>query len=67
MGRKGFECVVIVDNRGSSQSISAPADRWDFPTQPSLEFTENGPKKRNYPVSDFSLCENTLLMSEVRG
>ncbi len=24
---------------------------WDFHAQPSLGFTENGPKKRKYPVS----------------
>ncbi len=23
---------------------------WDFHTQPSLEFTENGPKKRKYTI-----------------
>ncbi len=40
---------------------------WDFHTQPSLEFTENGPKKRKYPVSGSCVNENALLMSEVRG
>ncbi len=39
----------------------------DFHTQPSLGFTENGPNKRNYPVSGSCVEENTLLMSEVRG
>ncbi len=33
---------------------------WDFHTQPSLGFTENGPEKRKED-------ENALLMSEVRG
>ena len=28
---------------------------WDFHAQQSLGFTENGLKKRNYPVSGFSL------------
>ncbi len=28
---------------------------------------ENGPKKRNYPVSGSCVDENALLMSEVRG
>ncbi len=36
-------------------------------TQPSLGFTENGPKKRKYPVSGSCVDENALLMSEVRG
>ncbi len=39
---------------------------WDF-QEPSLGFTENGPKKRKYPVSGSCVDENTLLMSEVRG
>ncbi len=39
---------------------------WDFHAQPSLGFTENGPKKRKYPVSGSCVDENTLLMSEVR-
>ncbi len=38
----------------------------DLHTQPSLEFTENGPKKRKYPVSGSCMDENVLLMSEVR-
>ncbi len=40
---------------------------WDFHAQPSLGFTENGPKKRKYPVSGSRVDENALLMSEVRG
>ncbi len=40
---------------------------WDFHTQLSLGFTENGPKKRKYPVSGSCVDENALLMSEVRG
>ncbi len=40
---------------------------WDFHIQPSLGFTENGPKKRKYPVSGSCVDENALLMSEVRG
>ncbi len=39
---------------------------WDFNAQPSLVFTENGPKKRKYPVSGSCVDENALLMSEVR-
>ncbi len=40
---------------------------WDFHAQPSLGFTENGPKKRNDLVSSSCEDENALLMSEVRG
>ncbi len=40
---------------------------WDFHTQPSLVFTENGPKKRKYPVSGSCVYENALLLSEFRG
>ncbi len=40
---------------------------WDFHTQPYLGFTENGPKKRKYPVSGSCVDKNALLMSEVRG
>ncbi len=40
---------------------------WDFHAQPSLGFTENGPKKRKYPVSGSCVDENALLISEVRG
>ncbi len=40
---------------------------WDFHAQPSLGFTENGPEKRKYPVSDSFVDENALLMSEGRG
>jgi len=39
----------------------------DFPAQLSLGFTEDGLKKRKYPVSSSSLGENALLMPEVRG
>ncbi len=35
--------------------------------QPSLGFTEYGPKKREYPVSGSCVDENTFLMSEVNG
>jgi hypothetical protein len=40
---------------------------WDFHAQTSLGFTENGPKKRKYPVSGSSVGANALLMPEVRG
>ncbi len=34
---------------------------WDFHTQQSLEFTENGPNKRKYPVSG-QLCGRQCLV-----
>ncbi len=40
---------------------------WDFNAQPSLGFTENGQKKRKYPVSGSCVHENALLMSEENG
>ncbi len=40
---------------------------WDFHVQLSLEFTENSPKKRKYPVSGSCVDENALLMSEENG
>ncbi len=40
---------------------------WDFHLQPSLGFTENGLKKRKYPVSGSCVDENALLMSKLRG
>jgi len=40
---------------------------WDFHSKPSLGLTENGPKKRKYPVSGSCVDVNTLLMSEENG
>ncbi len=40
---------------------------WDFHKQPSLGFTENGLKKRKYPMSGSCVDGNALLISEVRG
>lgn len=37
---------------------------WDFPSQPSLRFTEKHLKMKEYPVSSGSLGVNTMLMSE---
>ncbi len=39
----------------------------DFHDQPALEFTENGPEKRKYPVSGSCVDENALLVSEENG
>ncbi len=38
---------------------------WDFHAQPSLGFTENGPKKRNFPVS--CNCGGRKCLVDVRG
>ncbi len=35
--------------------------------EPSLGFTENGPKKRKYPVSGGCVDENALLRPEENG
>ncbi len=55
MGKKGdlsdFECGMVVGARRAGLSISKLLIYWDFHTQPSLGITENGPKKRKYPVS----------------
>lgn len=40
---------------------------WDFPSQPSLRFTEKHLKKKEYPVSSGSLGVNTMLMSEEKN
>ncbi len=52
---------------GWSEYIKKLLIYWDFHTQPSLEITENGLKKRKYPVSGSCVDENALLISEVRG
>ncbi len=71
MGKKGdlrdFERGMVVGARWAGLSISKTADLLDFNAQPSLGFTENGLKKRSYPVSGSCVHENALLMSEVRG
>ncbi len=72
MGKKGdlsdFEHEMDVGARRAGLSISKVLlIYWDFQAQPSLGFTENGPKKSKYPVSGSCVDENALLMSEVRG
>ncbi len=61
------ECGMVVGARRTGLSISKLLIYWNFHAQPSLGFTENGPKKRKYPVSGSCVEENALLMSEVRG
>ncbi len=52
-GKKGdlSERGMVVGARRADLSISQLLIYWDFHTQPSLGFTENGLKKRKYPVS----------------
>ncbi len=56
---------MVVGARRTGLSISQTADLLGFHTQPSLGFTENGLKKRKYPVSGSCVDENALLT--VRG
>ncbi len=59
---------MVVGARRAGLSISKTADLLGFfYAQPSLGFTENGPKKIKYPVSGSCVDENALLMSEVKG
>ena len=54
MGKKGdlsdFERGMVVGARRAGLSMSETDDLLGF-SQPSLGFTENGPKKRKYAVS----------------
>lgn len=60
MGKKGdlrgSECAIVV---------GLLPIQWDLPTQPSLGFAENGPKKCKYP---FLLMKNgnVLFLTEAR-
>ncbi len=67
MGKKGdlsdFERGMVVGARRAGLGFFF---YWDFHAQPSLGFTENGPKEK-YPGSGSCVDENALLMSEVRG
>ncbi len=57
---------MVVGVRRAGLSISKPLIYWDFHAQPCLGFTENGLKKRKYPVRASCVEENALLMTEVR-
>ncbi len=72
MGKKAdlsdFERVMVVGvRRGWSEYFKKILIYWDFHAQPSLGFTENGPKKRKYSVSSSCVDGHALLISEVRG
>ncbi len=66
MGKKGdlsdFERGMVVGARRADLSISKTADLLGFSHTTSLGFTDNGPKKRQYPVSGSCVDENALLM-----
>ncbi len=70
MGKKGdlsdFERGMVVGAIRAGLSISKTADLLGFPCTTILGFTENGPKKKKYPVSGSCVDENALLISEVR-
>lgn len=42
--------------------VAKPLTSLDFHAKPSLEFIENGPEKRKYPMSRTSLGKNAFLM-----
>ncbi len=72
MGKKGylsdFERGMVVGVRRAGLSISKTADLLGFShTTISIGFTENGPKKKQYPVNGSCVDENAFLISEVRG
>ncbi len=70
MGKKGdlsdFERGMVVHARRTGLSISKIADLLGF-SHTTIGFTENGPKKRKYPVSGSCVDENAMLMSEKNG
>ncbi len=71
MGKKGdlsdFERGMVFGARRVVWVFQKLLIYWDFHTQPSLGFTQNGPNKRKYPVSGIFVDVSALLMSEVRG
>ncbi len=58
---------MVVGARRAGLSISQTTDLLGFSHTTISRFTENGPKKRKYPVSGSCVDENVLLMSEDRG
>ncbi len=71
MGKKedlsDFERGMVVGADGLDWVFQKLLIFWDFHPQPSLGFTENGLKKRKYPVSRSRVDKNALLMSEENG
>ena len=70
MWKKGdlsdFERGLVVSARRAGLSISETADLLGFSRTTISRVTENGPKKRKYPVSGTLLGENALC-PEVKG
>lgn len=56
---------MIVGARRASLSISETGELLEFHRQPSLGFTENGLKKRTYPVN--GICADKNCLVDVRG
>ncbi len=71
MGKKmdlsDFERGMVIGARRAGLSISKTADFLLGFSHTTISTTENGQKKRKYPVSGSCVDENALLMSEVRG
>ncbi len=71
MGKKwdlsDFESGMVVVPDGLIWEFQKLLIYWDFHAQPSLGFTENGSKKRKYPVSCSCVDENALLRLEENG
>lgn len=61
-----FDHGMVVCTRQAGLGISLLIYQ-DFPRHPSLVFSDNGPKKRKYPVRSSSLSERVVLMLEIRG
>ncbi len=66
--------LIIVENEAQNHSIISKFDNRSGSVRghavmcvEAQGFTENGPKKRKYPVSGSCVDKNALLMSEVRG
>jgi len=66
MGKKGdvsdFERGMVVGATRAGLIMSETADLLRFSRTTISGFTENGPKKRKYPVSSSCVDENALLM-----
>ncbi len=62
-----FQSSLVVGARRAGLSISKTADLLGISRTTISRFTENGSKKRKYPVSSSCVDENALLMSEENG
>jgi len=57
---------MVVGARRASLSIYL-LGYWDFHAQPFLGFIKKGVKGEKHPVCGSPVCQNALLMLEVRG